>query len=197
MSTTPIEAVFKAFGKALSQAVSRTRGAGVPSTKGVCDPVPDALHRRLRIGQPALGPEGLRTRGRGGQRRFRSAAMGRRRLVLPGVGAFGAAMAQLEELGLVGPILERIEAGVPFLGVCLGLQLLFEGSEEDPGACGLGIVRGDVRALPPTVKVPHIGWNQIEAVPVPTSSRASPTVRPSTSCTGTPWCRAPRPTCSP
>ena len=83
-------------------------------------------------------------------------------LVLPGVGAFGAAMAQLEELGLAEPILDRIKAGVPFLGVCLGLQLLFEGSEEDPGACGLGIVRGDVRALPPTVKVPHIGWNQIE-----------------------------------
>jgi len=83
-------------------------------------------------------------------------------LVLPGVGAFGAAMAQLEVLGLVGPILSRIEAGVPFLGVCLGLQLLFEGSEEDPGSCGLGVVRGDVRALPSRVKVPHIGWNQAE-----------------------------------
>lgn len=83
-------------------------------------------------------------------------------LVLPGVGAFGAAMAQLESRGLVEPLLKRIEAGVPFLGVCLGLQLLFEGSEEDPGACGLGLVPGDVRALPPTLKVPHIGWNQIE-----------------------------------
>ncbi len=85
-------------------------------------------------------------------------------LVLPGVGAFGAAMAQLEELALVAPILDRIQAGVPFLGVCLGLQLLFEGSEEDPGSCGLGLVRGDVRALPNTVKVPHIGWNQIECL---------------------------------
>lgn len=84
-------------------------------------------------------------------------------LVLPGVGAFGAAMEQLESRALVEPLIERIDAGVPFLGVCLGLQLLFEGSEEDPGACGLGLVRGDVRALPPTVKVPHIGWNQIEA----------------------------------
>ena len=52
---------------------------------------------------------------------------------------------------------------MPFLGVCLGLQLLFEASEEDPGIAGLGVVRGDVRALPPTVKVPHIGWNQAEA----------------------------------
>jgi glutamine amidotransferase len=84
-------------------------------------------------------------------------------LVLPGVGAFGAAMEQLEQANLVVPLLERVQAGVPFLGVCLGLQLLFEGSEEDPGACGLGLVRGDVRALPSTVKVPHIGWNQIEA----------------------------------
>lgn len=83
-------------------------------------------------------------------------------LVLPGVGAFGAAMTQLEDMGLVGPLLERIEAGVPFLGVCLGLQLLFENSEEDPGVPGLGLVRGDVRALPPAVKVPHIGWNQVE-----------------------------------
>lgn len=84
-------------------------------------------------------------------------------LVLPGVGAFGAAMEQLEEKDLIAPLRERIEAGVPFLGVCLGLQLLFESSEEDPGVPGLGLVRGDVRALPSTVKVPHIGWNQVEA----------------------------------
>jgi glutamine amidotransferase len=84
-------------------------------------------------------------------------------LVLPGVGAFGAAMEQLETKGLIEPLLLRIEAGVPFLGVCLGLQLLFEASEESPGIPGLGVVRGDVRALPPTVKVPHTGWNQVEA----------------------------------
>jgi len=83
-------------------------------------------------------------------------------LVLPGVGAFGAGMAQLESKGLVEPLLKRLEAGVPFLGICLGLQLLFEASEEDPGIPGLGLIRGDVRALPPTVKVPHIGWNQAE-----------------------------------
>jgi imidazole glycerol-phosphate synthase subunit HisH len=83
-------------------------------------------------------------------------------LVLPGVGAFGAAMAQLEGKGLVEPLVDRIEAGVPFLGVCLGLQLLFESSEEDPGVTGLSLIRGDVRSLPATVKVPHIGWNQAE-----------------------------------
>lgn len=84
-------------------------------------------------------------------------------LVLPGVGAFGAAMAQLESRGLLEPLLLRIEAGVPFLGVCLGLQLLFERSEESPDVQGMGVIRGDVRALPRTVKVPHIGWNQVEA----------------------------------
>jgi glutamine amidotransferase len=83
-------------------------------------------------------------------------------LVLPGVGAFGAAMECLEKQGLIEPLLARIQAGVPFLGVCLGMQVLLEGSEEDPGVSGLGLVPGEVRALPPTVKVPHIGWNQVE-----------------------------------
>ena len=83
-------------------------------------------------------------------------------IVLPGVGAFGAAMDQLRSRGLVAVILDRIRHGTPFLGVCLGLQVLFEGSEEDPGVAGLGVVPGEVRALPGTVKVPHIGWNQVE-----------------------------------
>jgi glutamine amidotransferase len=82
-------------------------------------------------------------------------------LVLPGVGAFGAAMESLQRQGLIESLLARIKAGVPFLGVCLGLQVLLEGSEEDPGVPGLGLVSGQVRALPPTVKVPHIGWNQV------------------------------------
>ncbi len=94
--------------------------------------------------------------------RERDALMSASALVLPGVGAFGAAMRSLEEQGFVEPLLARIEAGVPFLGVCLGLQVLFEGSEEDPEVPGLGLVHGQVRALPPTVKVPHIGWNQVE-----------------------------------
>jgi len=83
-------------------------------------------------------------------------------LVLPGVGAFGAAMDNLDRQGLVEPLVSRIKVGVPFLGVCLGLQVLLEGSEEDPGVQGLGLVQGQVRALPPTVKVPHIGWNQAD-----------------------------------
>jgi glutamine amidotransferase len=83
-------------------------------------------------------------------------------LVLPGVGAFGAAMASLIRQDLVEPLVARVRAGVPFLGVCLGLQVLLEGSEEDPGVSGLGLVQGQVRSLPSTVKVPHIGWNQAE-----------------------------------
>jgi glutamine amidotransferase len=84
-------------------------------------------------------------------------------LVLPGVGAFGAAMEQLTRQGLAEAVMGGIRSGIPFLGVCLGLQVLFEESEEDPGTPGLGVVPGVVRALPPTVKVPHIGWNQVEA----------------------------------
>lgn len=93
-------------------------------------------------------------------RRMRDA----RGLVLPGVGAFGPAMTEIEARGLADPIRERVAAGVPFLGVCLGLQLLFERSEENPGVAGLGLLRGDVRLLPPGVKVPHIGWNQVDLV---------------------------------
>jgi len=85
-------------------------------------------------------------------------------LVLPGVGAFGAAMAELEGRGLAEVLRERIEAGVPFLGICLGLQLLFESSDESPGVEGLGVIRGQVRRLPPGPKIPHIGWNQVEIV---------------------------------
>jgi imidazole glycerol-phosphate synthase subunit HisH len=95
----------------------------------------------------------------GGDRRRIDRARG---LVLPGVGAFGAAMRELQRRGLVEPIRERVMSGTPFLGVCLGMQLLFEESEEDPGVPGLGLLPGSVRRLPETVKVPHIGWNQIE-----------------------------------
>lgn len=93
-------------------------------------------------------------------RRMRDA----RGLVLPGVGAFGPAMAEIEARGLAEPIRELVAGGVPFLGVCLGLQLLFERSEENPGVPGLGILKGDVRLLPPGMKVPHIGWNQVDFV---------------------------------
>jgi glutamine amidotransferase len=80
-------------------------------------------------------------------------------IVLPGVGAFGDAMKELESRGLVEPLRNAIGAGVPFLGICLGYQLLFEASEESPGAAGLGILSGRVVRFPTDVKIPHMGWN--------------------------------------
>lgn len=88
-------------------------------------------------------------------------------LVLPGVGAFGDCMKNLEDFGLVDPIKSFINTGKPFLGICLGLQLLFEESEESTGENGLGILKGKVVRFPrfneERLKVPHIGWNQVDA----------------------------------
>ena len=81
-------------------------------------------------------------------------------LILPGVGASGAAMAALEQRGLVEPLREVAARGTPFFGVCVGLQILLDGSEEDPKPC-LGILPGRVKRLPPEGKVPHMGWNRV------------------------------------
>lgn len=83
-------------------------------------------------------------------------------VILPGVGAFPAAMARIRELGLDDLIAERRDAGVPILGICLGLQLLFESSAELGGATGLGLLDGSVGALEAVgLKVPHIGWSPV------------------------------------
>ena len=82
-------------------------------------------------------------------------------LILPGVGAFGEAVRRIDELGLRAPILDHAKAGRPLLGICLGMQLLLESSEESPGAIGLGLIAGTVRKLTGSVKVPHIGWNDV------------------------------------
>ena len=85
------------------------------------------------------------------------------KLILPGVGAFGAAIQELERRHLVVPIKTAIERGIPYLGICLGLQLLFEQSEEAPGASGLGLLNGTVKrfAAANSLKIPHMGWNQV------------------------------------
>ena len=84
-------------------------------------------------------------------------------LVLPGVGAFKDCMHNLEERGLVEPVLKGIEKGKPFLGICLGLQLLFEKSEEFGAHKGLGLIKGKVARFPKSdLKVPHMGWNSIK-----------------------------------
>lgn len=83
--------------------------------------------------------------------------------VLPGVGAFGDAMRCLEASQMVDPVLKFIRSGKPFLGICLGLQLLFEGSEESPGVKGLGVLPGKILRIPdaPGLKIPHVGWNSL------------------------------------
>jgi glutamine amidotransferase len=83
------------------------------------------------------------------------------KLVLPGVGHFSAT-AFLEEHGLKAAIQERIQQGVPFLGICVGLQWLFEGSTESPHVCGLGAFSGSCERFAAGMKVPHVGWNSIE-----------------------------------
>ena len=84
--------------------------------------------------------------------------------ILPGVGSFGDAMDHLTDSGLVGAVREFASSGKPFLGICLGLQVLFDASEESPDATGLSVFSGRVRRFPSDMglKIPHIGWNSIE-----------------------------------
>ncbi|MBV9769192.1 MAG: imidazole glycerol phosphate synthase subunit HisH, partial [Bryobacterales bacterium] len=84
------------------------------------------------------------------------------KIVLPGVGHFGQMMRALDQMQVRDALLERIHAGVPFLGICLGLQALFESSEEAPDRKGLGLFEGRILRFPATARVPHMGWNEIE-----------------------------------
>lgn len=86
------------------------------------------------------------------------------KVVLPGVGAFGDAMRKLKEYGLVDTIHEAVDSGKPFLGICLGLQLLFRRSDESEGVEGLSILPGEILRIPeaPGIKIPHIGWNSLK-----------------------------------
>jgi len=87
------------------------------------------------------------------------------RLVLPGVGAFGAGMAAIRNDGLDAAILDAASRGTPMLGICLGMQMLCEASEETPGVAGLGVVSGTCRRLPSHVRIPHLGWNRVTPNP--------------------------------
>jgi len=89
---------------------------------------------------------------------------GAARLVIPGVGAFGDAVAEIDRRGLRQPLLDAARRGVPILGLCLGMQLLLEESDESPGARGLGLLPGRVRRLSPGMRIPHVGWNRLEGV---------------------------------
>jgi imidazole glycerol-phosphate synthase subunit HisH len=83
-------------------------------------------------------------------------------LLLPGVGHYAALVRALDEKKLRAPLVDAIHRGVPFLGICLGLQVLFKSSEEAGQLQGLNLLPGTVSALPPSVKLPHMGWNQLE-----------------------------------
>jgi glutamine amidotransferase len=85
------------------------------------------------------------------------------KVILPGVGAFGDAMGKLHDYGLVEVIHKVVEKKIPFLGICLGLQLMFESSEETPGVEGLGLLKGKVVKIPDNgeLKIPHMGWNSL------------------------------------
>ena len=85
------------------------------------------------------------------------------KVILPGVGAFGDAMAKLKEYDLIDVIHEVVEKKIPFLGICLGLQLMFESSEETKGVEGLGLLKGHILRIPEKegLKIPHMGWNNI------------------------------------
>ena len=89
------------------------------------------------------------------------------RVILPGVGAFGDAMERLHQYGLVEVIRRAAEKQIPFLGICLGLQLMFESSEESEGVEGLGLLKGRILRIPdrPGLKIPHMGWNSLHIRP--------------------------------
>lgn len=84
------------------------------------------------------------------------------KIILPGVGHFGQMMRALDEMGVRSALLERASAGVPYLGICLGMQALFTDSEEAPEVQGLGLYPGAVRRFPADARVPHMGWNTLD-----------------------------------
>jgi len=84
------------------------------------------------------------------------------RIILPGVGHFGQMLRSLDAMRVRSVLLDRIEAGVPFLGICLGMQALFSASEEAPELKGLGLFQETVRRFTPGARIPHMGWNEIE-----------------------------------
>jgi imidazole glycerol phosphate synthase glutamine amidotransferase subunit len=86
------------------------------------------------------------------------------KIILPGVGHFGQMMRAMDELALREPVIRKIRSGIPFLGICVGLQCLFEGSEESPGSQGLGIFPGMVKRFTGNLRIPHMGWNSLTRV---------------------------------
>ncbi len=99
--------------------------------------------------------------------RDREAILNADKVILPGVGSFGDAMGRLRKYGLVDVIHEAVEKNIPFLGICLGLQLMFERSDECDGVEGLGLLKGEILRIPDCegLKIPHMGWNSLDSRP--------------------------------
>jgi len=96
-----------------------------------------------------------------GTREHAEALAGASAIVLPGQGHYAALIRALDERAMRAPLVESLSLGKPFLGICLGLQALYQSSEEAPDLAGLGILRGKICALPSSVKLPHMGWNRL------------------------------------
>jgi imidazole glycerol phosphate synthase glutamine amidotransferase subunit len=86
------------------------------------------------------------------------------KIILPGVGHFGQMLQAMDRLGLREPLIRKIQSGIPFLGICIGLQCLFDGSEEASGVRGLGIFSGLVKKFVGPVRIPHMGWNSLSRI---------------------------------
>lgn len=99
--------------------------------------------------------------------RDRDEILSSERVILPGVGSFGDAMAKIKKYGLDQVIYDVVEQKTPFLGICLGLQLLYETSDESPNVTGLGLLKGSINRIPdaPGLKIPHMGWNSLDVKP--------------------------------
>ncbi|MCM1157702.1 MAG: imidazole glycerol phosphate synthase subunit HisH [Clostridium sp.] len=99
--------------------------------------------------------------------RDRDEIMASEGVILPGVGSFGDAMAKLKAYRLDKVIYDVMDKRIPFMGICLGLQLLYEGSDESPGVPGLGLLQGTINRIPqkPGLKIPHMGWNSLDIKP--------------------------------
>lgn len=99
--------------------------------------------------------------------RQRSRILQASKVVLPGVGSFGDAMESLSRYDLVDTIRDTVSKGIPFIGICLGMQMLFDSSEESPGVTGLGLLPGKILRIPDSegLKVPHMGWNSLSVNP--------------------------------
>ncbi len=168
-----VEAIFKAFARALRFAVSRDKRLRQRPSQHERPPVKVTLID-YGAGNVTSVERALQRLGAVSQRSSSPECIAKAEvLLLPGVGHYAALIRALDERALRAPLLDAIQRGVPFLGVCLGLQALYETSEEAPELRGLKLFSGSVRSLPASVKLPHMGWNQLKLIRTFASTRGN------------------------